>query len=104
MSKLKVLKPQVMDQTQLIGIGMAWKLKISSLTRGYQYPFLRVWFSLHCTAKELNLAYILPRLILMRRGNTPVERPIEIGENGDIIKALELVWKGELDGIMVMRS
>ena len=40
----------------------------------------------------------------MKKGGAPVEMSISEGENELVLRELEKVWSGELDGIMVMRS
>ena len=46
----------------------------------------------------------MPRLIQMRKGHSPEESQIEVKDNKAILKALERVWSGEIDGIMVMKQ
>ena len=46
----------------------------------------------------------MPRLIQMRKGHSPEESQIEVKDNKAVLKALEKVWSGEIDGIMVMKQ
>jgi len=46
----------------------------------------------------------MARLIEMRKGHSPEESQIKESDNDVVLKALSKVWKGELDGIMVMRQ
>jgi len=46
----------------------------------------------------------MARLIEMRKGHSPQESHIEDSDNESVLKALEKMWKGETDGIMVMRA
>jgi len=46
----------------------------------------------------------MARLIEMRKGRSPQESLVKENDNEAVLKALEKVWKGEIDGIMVMRQ
>ncbi|HZW57138.1 MAG TPA: hypothetical protein VFF30_12685 [Nitrososphaerales archaeon] len=46
----------------------------------------------------------MTRLILMRKGSSPEEVEIARADDKSVLEALQKVWRGEIDGIMVMRS
>jgi hypothetical protein len=46
----------------------------------------------------------MARLILMRKGHSPEELNIKERDTESVKNALERVWNGELDGILVMRQ
>ena len=46
----------------------------------------------------------MSRLILMKKGGSPIEKQVREGDDEAVLKELKKVWNGELDGIMIMRS
>jgi len=47
---------------------------------------------------------VMARLIEMRRGQTPTEINLEDKDDKTVLQSLNKVWKGDIDGIMVMRQ